>query len=95
MNEQPTTYETNEPRVIPGLVEGRNVHYVIPDEQRNAGQHRAAIICRVWDHGSGLCNLHVFWDGQNDNADDRGSWLGSIYYSEEPKPNTWHFMERA
>lgn len=83
------------PKPIPGLIEGRMVHYVIPDDQKNGGQHRAATLCRVWDHTSGLCNLHVFWDGNNDNADDRGPWLGSIYYSAEPKPNTWHFMERA
>lgn len=84
----------SEPTAIPGLIEGRNVHYVIPEGQKNAGQHRAAIICRVWDNDTGLCNLNVFWDGNNDDQADE-PWLGSIYYSAEPKPNTWHFMERA
>ncbi len=92
MSEEQATVERTP---IPGLIEGRMVHYVIPIDQKNGGQHRAATICRVWDTTSGLCNLHVFWDGNNDNADDRGPWLGSIYYSAERKPNTWHWMERA
>jgi hypothetical protein len=93
MSEEQATYEVSEPKAIPGLIEGRNVHYVLPDGQKNAGQHRAAIICRVWDTDSGLSNLHVFWDGNNDGP--RDAWLGSIYYSADPRPNTWHFMERA
>lgn len=92
MSEEQATVERTP---IPGLIEGRMVHYVIPVDQKNGGQHRAATICRVWDTDSGLCNLHVFWDGNNDNAVDRGPWLGSIYYSDAKLPNTWHWMERA
>lgn len=86
---------TDERKPIPGIIEGRVVHYVIPLEQKNGGQHRAATICRVWDTTTGLVNLNVSWDGNNDNADDRGTWLGSIYYSEDKAPNTWHWLERA
>jgi hypothetical protein len=47
-----------------GLTEGRIVHYVMPD-----GEHRPAIVVKVWDHDgpTGTANLQVFTDGTNDN----------------------------
>jgi hypothetical protein len=59
-----------------GLTEGRIVHYVMPN-----GEHRPAIVVRVWrvqDYKNGqvvglphppengCCQLHVFTDGTND-----------------------------
>lgn len=47
-----------------GLTEGRIVHFVMPN-----GEHRPAIVVRVWDIGSvcdGYVNLQVFTDGSND-----------------------------
>jgi hypothetical protein len=70
---------------------GRVVHYVLPDSDRNTGEHRPALVVRVWDEDTGLSNLHVFADGNNDTL--AGGWVGSIYQSDEPKPNTWHFPE--
>lgn len=45
-----------------GLVEGRIVHYVMPD-----GKHTPAIVVKVWDHTgpNGTSNLQVFTDGSN------------------------------
>ena len=57
-----------------GLIEGRIVHFVMPD-----GQHRPAIVVRVWyvavsdgpepikaPPENGVCQLQVFSDGTND-----------------------------
>lgn len=95
-----------------GLTAGRMIHYVMPD-----GDHRPAIVVRVWDHdnqGPGLINAQVITDGGNDvpngaaevqawkdfNCDPeecrRGLlWKTSISFSEDPKPNTWHWIEKA
>lgn len=91
-----------------GLIEGRMVHYVMPN-----GQHRPAIIVKVWGE-TGLSNLQVITDGSNDvpyteeekekfknygiAPDDirHGHiWKTSISFSEEPQPNTWHWVEKA
>ena len=89
-----------------GLTEGRIVHYVIKE-----GVHRPAIVVNVWNVSGGCegyINLMVFTDGSNDlmyfenlkqeahEAIERGLlWKTSICYSEEPKPNTWHWIEKA
>jgi hypothetical protein len=60
---------------------------------------------------NGLSNLQVFTDGTNDYYHIKGSdgmeymnredvkvgivWKTSVEYSEEPKPNTWHWIEKA
>jgi hypothetical protein len=45
-----------------GLVEGRIVHFVMPN-----GEHTPAIVLKVWDHdgNTGTANLMVFTDGSN------------------------------
>ncbi len=80
-----------------GLTVGRMVHFVIPEKTRNAGEHRAAIVVRVFDQNSGSANLHVFLDGSNDEAvvPQGNAWVTSVPYSEEPEPRTWHWIERA
>ena len=89
-----------------GLTEGRIVHYVLPDGP-HAGEHRPAIIVKVWRQGdgsppaNGYSNLLVFLDGANDGpagSADAGSvlhWATSIEYSEDPRPRTWHWIEKA
>ena len=80
-----------------GLIEGRVVHYVLEDGPYK-GEHRPAVIVRVWptelDYG---CNLQVLTDGSNDGPQYAGGmvWKTSVPYSEEPKPRTWHWVERA
>lgn len=48
-----------------GLTEGRIVHYVLPDGNHE-GEHRPAIIVKVWNKTTGYVNLQVFVDGTND-----------------------------
>lgn len=85
-----------------GLTEGRIVHYVLPD-----GQHRPAIVVRVWDRNPddpiGCCQLQVFVDGSNDHhqisANEVGHgtvWRTSVRCDEVGKaPGTWHWIEPA
>ena len=92
--------EAQEPKVIEGLTEGRIVHYVLDKglgDRGEEGEHRPAIIVKVWDHGMGTSNLQVFTDGLNDgHPHDQGTvWKTSIQYSEEKEPGTWHFIEPA
>jgi hypothetical protein len=77
-----------------GLTEGRMVHYVLEN-----GEHRPAVIVKVWDKLSGVVNMQVFTDGINDesvNGHARNTmWKTSVPYSEEPKSSTWHWIEKA
>lgn len=89
-----------------GLIEGRIVHYVLSDGP-HAGEHRPAIIVRVWrvrdadgnEHppDNGYSNLVVFMDGSNDGDRFAGclSWQTSVVFSQEPQPRTWHWIEKA
>lgn len=82
-----------------GLTEGRICHFVMAD-----GQHRPAIVVRVWktgeaDYPDGTVQLQVFTDGSNDPGvgRDQGTiWKTSVHSDEETKsPGTWHWIERA
>lgn len=83
-----------------GLIEGRIVHYVMPD-----GQHRPAVVVRVWNSPGheGLANLQAITDGTNDvvtgapaEAAKGLMWATSVENDEtEKKPGTWHWIERA
>ena len=81
---------------------GRVVHYVV-HEGPHAGEHRPALIVRVW---SDTCvNLVVMMDGDNDQAGGitNGApltvWRTSIVYAApdaefpQPKNGTWHWPE--
>lgn len=89
-----------------GLTEGRMVHYVLPDGHgRSPSEHRPAVVVKVWRMGdgsppaNGCSNLSVFTDFTNDYSSGQGAdgrmWATSVVYSEEPKPGTWHWIERA
>jgi len=84
-----------------GLTEGRIAHFVMPN-----GQHRCAIIVKVWSKAGGVVNMTVFTDWSNDimgnesesfnNAISSGIlWRTSVQYSEAHEPNTWHWVEPA
>lgn len=83
-----------------GLTEGRIVHYVM-NEGRSKGQHRPAIVVRVWsdyadDQGRPLIQLQVFTDQTNDDYQTGTIWRTSVHFDEEAKePGTWHWIERA
>jgi hypothetical protein len=75
--------------IIPSI--GRIVHFVLP-----SGQHRPAIIVRVWGEKpteDSLVNLQVFSDGTNDKL--KGTeWRTSVHQAEaNKKPGTWHAPE--
>jgi hypothetical protein len=81
---------------------GRTVHYVLPNME-----HRPATVVRAWgqpqegSQHSGMCNLVVTLDSPNDQGmmgtqpDKDTIWKGSVYFSETPQPNTWHWPERV
>jgi len=85
-----------------GLTAGRMVHYVLGDGHYK-GEHRPAIVVKLvppeWgypeeDHA---VQLQVFMDGTNDGEQYANGlmWATSVKYSEDPKPYTWHWIERA
>jgi hypothetical protein len=82
-----------------GLIEGRIVHYVMPDGQT----HRPAMLVQIWNREgpyAGMSNLQVFTDSANDGRHGEQYaqcpvWAGSVYYSETKEPNTWHWPERS
>ena len=93
--------------LIPGLTEGRIVHYVLEN-----GQHRPAIVVRDWKQENGLVQLQVFTDGLNDafkvtqlvrigeqetviSIDRNVVWRTSVHYSEDKEIGTWHWPEKA
>lgn len=69
-----------------GLTVGRMVHYVNGDHR-----HCAAVVTQVWGD-NGTVNLHVFKDGSFRDIPETPT---SVLFSEEPKPNTWHWIEKA
>lgn len=81
---------------LAGLTEGRMVHYVLPDG-RSSGEHRPAIVVKVWNKATGYVNLQVITDGSNDGDPYAAGihWATSISYSEGKEPRTWHWIEHA
>ena len=75
-----------------GLTEGRIVHYV-----KANGEHRAAIILKVWANKSGCSNLRIFTDDEalSDGWPDVYRVTSVLYDADGSRPNTWHWIERA
>ena len=82
-----------------GLTEGHIVHYVL-NEGRYKGEHRAAIVAKVWRNGdgtspeNGVSNLTVFTDAANDDLPAIYG-RGSVLYDASGAPGTWHWIEKA
>lgn len=71
---------------------GDRVHYVL-NEGRSLGEHRPAIIVRVWgDREDSLVNLQVITDDINDKLPPM-VWKTSVKQSDDPTPGTWHEKE--
>jgi len=92
-----------------GLTEGRAIHYVLPSG-RYAGEHRAAVITKVWRHPDpnlvdpeGKPVLVTPTNGVSnitvfcDGSNDEQPFLflGSVLYDPTGKPGTWHWIEKA
>lgn len=79
--------------MIPSI--GRTVHYVL-NSGPSRGEHRPAIIVRVWDKiptDDSLVQLQVFTDGEND-GEENTVWRTSVHQDNESKaPGTWHPAE--
>lgn len=75
---------------------GRIVHYVL-NAGRNAGEHRPAIIVRVWP--GDLVNLQVFPDSNEDGTSNDclpvPMWQTSIRFDADGANHTWHWPERV
>jgi hypothetical protein len=85
------------PTVMPGLTEGRIVHFVLPNGPHR-GEHRPAIIVKIWDPSQGCVQLQVFTDGAHDgDAYAAGVyWATSVLYEAAgQEPRTWHWIEKA
>lgn len=82
-----------------GLTEGRMVHFVMGDDSNHPNSHRPAVVVNAWGGNppEGRVNLQVFTDFGNDGkAYESGThWATSVPYSEDPKPYTWHWIEKA
>jgi hypothetical protein len=77
---------------IPGLIEGRDVHFydgTYKGDSSMALKPSAAKVAAVLDAESGCVNLSRLLPG--------GEWLPwpDVPYSESPKPGCWSWMERA
>src|SRR5471032_613438 len=81
---------------------GRVVHFVLP-AGRNKGEHRPAIIVRVWEaaahpqgHPDNLVQLQVFTDGSNDGEEYKSGthWATSVHHDASGTEfGTYHFPE--
>ena len=79
---------------------GRVVHFVLPDSSRYAGEHRPAVIVKVWDADpkpNSMVQLQVFTDGSNDGELYKSGlfWATSVHYADpsENKGYSWHWPE--
>lgn len=72
-----------------GLTIGRNIHYVTSE-----GVHLAALVTKVWNKEAGMINLTAFIDN-SEHTGDPVMMVTSVEYSEDPQPDTWHWIERA
>jgi hypothetical protein len=82
---------------IPSI--GRIVHYVLPEGHRK-GEHRPAIIVKVWDEHPTLesvIQLQVFLDGTNDVSAGTSylRWATSVKHAEAHlhELGTYHYEE--
>ncbi len=92
-----------------GLTEGRIVHYVLnhdqdPIREEKHGEHRPAIVVKVWRDSQGLVyhyeeavQLQVFLDGANDILERNPGmmWKTSVPFSSDGRPGSWHWIEKA
>ncbi|HEY0756890.1 MAG TPA: hypothetical protein VGD98_23255 [Ktedonobacteraceae bacterium] len=83
--------------------QGEIVDYVLPTG-RNAGQHRPAIVVRIWEtpltRQLKAVQLQVFIDGSNDFEHGQPGTLGGLLWAtsvlqdeERKQPGSWHWPE--
>jgi hypothetical protein len=89
----PDNEETTAPAGLPGLIEGRIVHYVAYNMRHLAGM----VIGHDASTSYSQADLVIFTNMSNVNGvKNFGMQFHSdIQYSEEPTPGTWHWPEKA
>ena len=86
--------DSNEvPDSLPGLIEGKCVHYVAYNGRHLAG----LVIGHDASQSYSKADLAVFTNMSNVNGVKNFGlqFHQDIEYSEEPKPGTWHWIEKA
>lgn len=87
-----------------GLTPGRIVHYVLGPEFRSPGEHRPAMVVKVWGAPPAEpypVQLCVFLDGLNDSLIGESNaplttWKTSVVHDATgQKQGSWHWIERA
>jgi hypothetical protein len=81
------------PESLPGLIEGRNVHYVAYNDRHLC----AFVIGHDAATSYSKADLVVFTNMSNVNGVKNFGmqFHQDVEFSEEPKPGTWHWIERA
>lgn len=84
---------------LKGLSPGRIVHYVLPEGNIGKGEHRPAIVTKVWADPVTTHNvpdLVVFKSANTDGGVYQADTFRapSVPYDPEGKPGTWHWPER-
>jgi hypothetical protein len=89
---------SNEIQQVPSV--GSMVYFVLPESSRYPGEHRPAIIVKIWDEEpkpDSMVQLQVFTDGSNDGDLYKSGlfWATSVHYADpsENKPYSWHWPE--
>ena len=78
---------------LPGLIEGRIIHYVAYN-----GRHLAGIVIGFDKSTSySQCDIVIFTNMSNVNGDKNFGmqFHQDISYSEESLPGTWHWVEKV
>lgn len=81
------------PLRFPGLIEGRIIHYVAYNMRHLAG----IVIGHEASEGYDQADLVIFTNMSNVNYRKNFGmqFHEDVLYSEEPKPGTWHWPEKA
>lgn len=76
----------------PAVKVSDTVLYAMPDESRQPGATRPAIVVDVPDEAAGVVSLIVLIDGRNDdpaNPPVTSHWRPGVAYGEQGEPGTW------
>lgn len=76
-----------------GLIAGRMVHYIVPCSEKEPGQHRAAVVTKVWGNTGGTVNLYVFPDASYPLVNVTPTSV--MFDASGQNQGQWHWIEKA